>query len=88
MQVLILNQCLYYLLQLVLMHLLVGISFALLDVNIFEVVYFIGIITFILSVVGVKVGNRFGCKYESKAELFGGIILVLIGSKILFQHLL
>lgn len=47
----------------------------------------IGIITFLLSVVGVKIGNKFGNKYEQKAELTGGIILVLLGIKILLEHL-
>ena len=47
----------------------------------------IGIITFILSVAGTKTGNRFGDKYERKAELVGGIILVLLGVKILLEHL-
>ena len=66
----------------------VGITFALLpDVNIVAAVLFIGATTFILSVTGVKVGNVFGTKYKSKAELAGGIILVLIGVKILLEHL-
>ena len=47
----------------------------------------IGIITFILSVLGVKIGNRFGAKYEKKAEFLGGLILVLLGIKILLEHL-
>ena len=47
----------------------------------------IGIITFILSVLGVKIGNRFGTKYEKKAEFLGGLILVLLGIKILLEHL-
>ena len=47
----------------------------------------IGIITFALAVVGTKIGNRFGDKYENKAELLGGIILVLLGVKILAEHL-
>lgn len=66
----------------------VGITFAFLNVNICEAFLSIGIITFCLSAMGVKIGNRFGSKYESKTELFGGIILILIGSKILFEHLL
>ena len=62
----------------------VGITFALLpDVNIVAAVLFIGATTFILSVTGLKVGNVFGTKYKSKAELAGGIILILIGTKIL-----
>lgn len=47
----------------------------------------IGIITFIISTFGVKIGNKFGDKYQSKAELMGGIILVLLGIKILLEHL-
>ena len=47
----------------------------------------IGIITFIISIFGVKIGNKFGDKYQSKAELMGGIILVLLGIKILLEHL-
>lgn len=66
----------------------VGITFALLDgVSIWFSVAIIGTITFIISFVGVIIGNRFGNKYEKKAELAGGIILVLIGLKILLEHL-
>ncbi len=66
----------------------VGITFALLpDVNIVAAVSFIGVTTFALSAVGLKVGNVFGLKYKSKAELAGGVILILIGSKILLEHL-
>lgn len=66
----------------------VGITFALLpDVNIAAAVLFIGAITFILSAIGLKVGNVFGTKYKSKAELAGGVILILIGTKILLEHL-
>lgn len=66
----------------------VGITFALLpDVNITAAVLFIGATTFILSAIGLKVGNVFGTKYKSKAELAGGIILILIGTKILLEHL-
>ena len=65
----------------------VGVTFAFLQVEIVPAVSFIGIITFTLSVVGVKVGNIFGTKYKSKAELAGGIILVLMGIKILLEHL-
>ena len=66
----------------------VGISFGILpDVNITVAVSSIGIITFILSAVGVKIGNVFGAKYKSKAEFAGGIILVLLGIKILLEHL-
>lgn len=66
----------------------VGITFALLpDVNIAAAVSFIGVTTFIISAVGLKVGNVFGIKYKSKAEITGGVILILIGVKILLEHL-
>jgi putative Mn2+ efflux pump MntP len=66
----------------------VGITFAFLqDVAIIPAVSFIGCTTFVLSAIGVKVGNVFGTKYKSKAELAGGIILVLLGCKILLEHL-
>ena len=65
----------------------VGITFAFLKVNIILAISLIGIITVALAVVGTKIGNRFGGKYESKAELAGGIILVLLGLKILLEHL-
>ena len=66
----------------------VGITFALLpDVNITAAVSFIGATTFALSAVGLKVGNIFGLKYKNKAELAGGVILILIGLKILLEHL-
>ena len=66
----------------------VGVTFALLpDVNITAAVLFIGIITFVLSAVGIKVGNIFGVKYKGKAEIAGGVILVLMGTKILLEHL-
>ena len=66
----------------------VGITFALLpDVNIIAAVLFIGTITFVISGIGLKVGNVFGLKYKNKAEIAGGIILILIGVKILLEHL-
>ncbi len=65
----------------------VGVSFAFLQVDIAPAVSFIGIVTFLLSGIGVKVGAVFGLRYKSKAELFGGIILILIGVKILLEHL-
>ncbi len=65
----------------------VGITFAFLKVNILLSVLLIGVTTFALSLAGVLLGNRFGAKYKSKAELAGGIILVLIGVKILLEHL-
>ena len=63
----------------------VGVTFAFLRVQIVPAVSFIGVITFIFSAVGVKIGSLFGTKYKSKAELFGGIVLVLIGIKILLE---
>ena len=65
----------------------VGITFAFLDVNITLAVSSIGIITCVLSMIGVKVGNIFGTKFKSKAELAGGITLILLGLKILLEHL-
>jgi putative Mn2+ efflux pump MntP len=65
----------------------VGITFAFLEVNIIAAVLFIGVITFLLSSAGVRVGNIFGAKYKSGAELAGGIILILLGTKILLEHL-
>lgn len=65
----------------------VGITFAFLKVNVGLAITLIGIITFVISVAGVKIGNVFGCKYEKKAELIGGIILILLGAKILLEHL-
>ena len=65
----------------------VGITFALVSVNIWASITLIGLTTFVLSAIGVIIGNKFGAKYKNKAELAGGIILVLIGIKILFEHL-
>ena len=65
----------------------VGITFAFLNVKIIPAISFIGIITFILSVIGVKVGSVFGSRYKSKAEFAGGLILIILGFKILFEHL-
>jgi putative Mn2+ efflux pump MntP len=66
----------------------VGVTFALLpDVNIGAAVGFIGVITFILSAIGIKIGNIFGVKFKSKAEFAGGLILILMGLKILLEHL-
>jgi len=65
----------------------VGVSFSFLQVNILPAVLIIGAITFILSIIGVKIGNIFGAKYKSKAEFAGGVILILIGTKILLEHL-
>ena len=65
----------------------VGVTLALLDVNILAVVLSIGLCTFIISALGVKVGNVFGAKFKSKAEFLGGAVLVLMGLKILLEHL-
>lgn len=64
-----------------------GVTFAFLRVNIVPAVLFIGVITFTLSALGLKVGNVFGAKYKARAELFGGVVLVLMGIKILLEHL-
>jgi len=66
----------------------VGVNFAFLpDTNIWAAVSFIGVITFTLSCFGVKIGSIFGTKFKSKAEIFGGVILILLGIKILLEHL-
>ena len=65
----------------------VGVTFAFLQVSIVPAVSFIGVTTFALSVAGVKAGNVFGCRYKAKAEFAGGLILVLMGIKILAEHL-
>lgn len=65
----------------------VGVSFAFLRVSIFPAVTFIGVVTLTLSMLGVKIGNIFGAKFKSKAELAGGVILILMGVKILLEHL-
>ena len=65
----------------------VGISFAFLRVNIGPAVSFIGITTLALSMAGVKIGNLFGLRFKPKAELTGGVILVLMGLRILLEHM-
>ncbi len=66
----------------------IGVTYALLpDVKIIPAVLFIGITTFLFSFAGVKIGNVFGARFKSKAEIAGGIILILIGVKILLEHL-
>ena len=65
----------------------IGITFAFLKVNIIPAVCFIGIVTFIISFAGVKIGNVFGASYKNKAEIVGGVILILLGLKILLEHL-
>ena len=66
----------------------IGVTFAFFKVAIIPAIITIGITTFLFSVAGLKIGNIFGCKYKSHAELFGGIILILIGLKILLEHTL
>lgn len=65
----------------------VGVSFAFLQVNIIIAASFIGVVTFIMSAIGIKIGNIFGTRYKSRAELAGGLILILIGIKVLLEHL-
>ena len=66
----------------------VGVTFAFLRVdNILSAVCFIGCTTFVLSAVGVKVGSVFGARFQSRAELFGGVVLIAMGVKILLEHL-
>ena len=65
----------------------IGITFAFLKVNIIPAVCFIGIVTFIISFAGVKIGNVFGVRYKNKAEIVGGVIRILLGLKILLEHL-
>ena len=65
----------------------IGITFAFLKVSIIPAVCFIGIVTFIISFAGVKIGNVFGARYKNKAEIVGGVILILLGLKILLEHL-
>lgn len=65
----------------------VGITFAFLRVDIVMSVGLIGVTTFVLALVGVAVGNRFGARYEKPATIVGGVVLILIGLKILLEHL-
>lgn len=65
----------------------VGVTFAFLDYPIVEAISIIGVTTFVISIGGVYVGNFFGSRYKNKAELAGGLILVLLGVKILLEHL-
>lgn len=65
----------------------IGTTFACLRVKVVLPAISIGLITFVLSVIGVKIGNKFGNKYKSKAEVTGGLILILLGIKILLEHL-
>lgn len=65
----------------------VGVTFAFLSAPIVPAVSLIGCVTFVGSAVGVKIGNLFGAKYKSGAELGGGVVLILMGLKILIEHL-
>lgn len=65
----------------------VGITFAFLEVNIWAAVSIIGVTTFVLSLIGVAVGNRFGARYERTSTVVGGVVLILIGLKILAEHI-
>lgn len=65
----------------------VGVTFAFLRVDILPAVCFIGAVTFVFSFAGVKMGSVFGARYQSKAELFGGGVLIGMGIKILLEHL-
>lgn len=66
----------------------VGISLAMIDnVNIVNAVFLIGVFTFVFCIIGVKIGNVFGGRFEKKAKIAGGIILILLGVKILIEHL-
>lgn len=65
----------------------VGVSFAFLKVDILPAILMIGLTTFAFSVAGVKIGNHFGAKYKSRAEVVGGVALLLMGSLILVEHL-
>ena len=66
----------------------VGVSFAFLHIDIWSATSIIGVTTFILSIVGLRIGNIFGCRYKSKAEFAGGAILMVMGVKILIEHTL
>lgn len=65
----------------------IGVTFAFLNVDIFSAIIIIALTTFVISMIGVKIGHVFGTKYKSKAEIVGGIILICMGIKILLEHL-
>ncbi len=68
--------------------LIVGITYAFLEIKNYQITFIIiGIMTFILSIIGVKIGNKFGVKFGKKAEMAGGVLLICIGIKILFEHI-
>jgi putative Mn2+ efflux pump MntP len=65
----------------------VGITFAFFELNIFTAILITGLTTFCISTAGVKAGNIFGTRFKSKAEFIGGAVLVVLGLKILIEHL-
>ena len=65
----------------------VGVTFAFFKVNLWLAITIIGLITFVLAILGVLIGNKFGDRFQNSAELTGGIVLILIGLKILLEHL-
>ena len=65
----------------------IGVSFAFLKIKIWTAVLLIGTTTAAFSGAGIKIGNIFGCRYKSKAELAGGVILIVMGARILVEHL-
>jgi putative Mn2+ efflux pump MntP len=68
--------------------LVIGITFAVFKVNIFMAVIITGSVTFLISMIGVKLGNIFGLRFKSKAEIIGGVVLILLGIKILIEHII
>ena len=66
----------------------VGVTFAFLQVDIIPAVLLIGCVTFLFSAAGIRIGNVFGMRYKSAAELTGGVVLILLGAKILIEHLM
>jgi putative Mn2+ efflux pump MntP len=66
----------------------VGLTFAFFELNIFTAILIIGLTTFCISIAGVKVGHIFGTKFKAKAEFMGGAVLIILGIKILIEHLL
>lgn len=65
----------------------IGVTFSFLKVKILPAITLIGCTTFVLTLIGVKIGNIFGMKYKQKSEIFGGLVLIAIGTKILVEHL-
>ncbi|EAI3389204.1 TPA: manganese efflux pump [Campylobacter coli] len=65
----------------------IGVSFAFLDVNLFLALFLIGSITFILCAIALEIGNKFGTRFKNKAEFLGGAVLIILGIKILIEHL-